>query len=169
MVRQREKGFTLLEVVIGVAIMALVVVAVAMTATTILLNYGRAAEQNVALPQVQNVGYWISRDVLTTRNVTAGDPNGFPLSLAIPVDEDANNDYSIDYSFEGNKLMRKVYDSSENLTSETLIADYIDTDNTTFNTVNATAGYHKLTVTASKDGAGTTRSYEIGQRITLID
>ena len=167
MVRQREKGFTLLEVAIGVAIMALVVVAVAMTATTILLNYGRVAEQNVALPQVQNVGFWISRDVQMASDITPGDPNGFPLSLGIPVDTDENNDYSIDYSFEGNKLERKVYDSSENLTSETLIADYIDTDNTIFSTVNATTGHYKLMVTAAKDEGGTTRSYEICQRITL--
>ena len=102
--KQREKGFTLLEVVIGMAIMGLVVVAIAATITTLLMNYGQAAEQNVALPQVQNAGYWISRDVQMSRNVTASDPDGFPLSLDIPIDTDENNDYSIIYLFEGNKL-----------------------------------------------------------------
>lgn len=165
MVKQREKGFTLLEVVIGVGIMALVVVAIAATTTTLLLNHGRAAEQNFALPQVQTAGFWISRDVQMSRNVTAGDPNGFPLSLHIPIDTDENNDYTIEYLFEGNKLKRQVYDSSENLTSETLIADYIDTDNTIFSTVNATIDLYKLTVTASRNGDGVTRSYEINQRL----
>ena len=164
--KQREKGFTLLEAVIGMAIMALVVVAIAATTTTLLMNYGQAAEQNVALPQVQNAGYWISRDVQMSRNVTAGDPEDFLLSLDIPIDTDENHDYRIEYLFEGNKLKREVYDSSENLTSETLIADYIDTDNTIFSTVNATIGLYKLTVTASRDGAGATRSYEIGQRLS---
>ncbi len=167
MVKQREKGFTLLEVVVGVAIMALVVGAIAMTTTTLLLNYDQAAEQNVVLPQVQNAGYWISRDVYATINITAGDPNGFPLTLQIPVDNDENNDYSVVYLFDGNKLKRQLYDSSENLTSETLIADYIDIANTTFSTVNATAGHYKLTVTATRDGAGVTMSYEIGQRLSL--
>ncbi len=165
--KQREKGFTLLEVVIGVAIMALVVGAVATTTTTILMNYGQAAEQNVVLPQVQSAGYWISRDVQMTRNVIPGNPSGFPLTLSIPVDADENNDYSIEYLFDGNKLKRKIYDSSQTLVSETLVADYIDTDNTTFSTVNATVGHHKLTVTAAKGGTGVTRSYEIRQRISL--
>jgi hypothetical protein len=48
-----------------------------------------------------------------------------------------------------------------------LIADYIDTDNTTFSTVDAATGHYKLTVTAAEDVAGTTRSYEIKQRISL--
>ncbi|GAH20246.1 unnamed protein product, partial [marine sediment metagenome] len=52
--KRGEKGFTLLEVLIGVAIMAIVVGAVAMTTTTLLLNEGQAAGQNTALPQVQN-------------------------------------------------------------------------------------------------------------------
>ena len=164
--KQREKGFTLLEAVVGLSIMALVVVAIAATMTTLLLNHGQAAGQNVALPQVQNASYWISRDVQMSRNVNATDPNGFPLSLDIPVDTDEDNDYSIDYLFEGNKLKRMVYDSLENLTSETLIADYIDTENTAFNTDNATIGLYKLTVSASKDGSGVTRSYEISQRLS---
>jgi hypothetical protein len=102
-----------------------------------------------------------------SRNVTAGGPNGFPLTLTIPVDTNESNDYSIKYLFDGNRLRREVYDSSGNLTTETLIADYIDTANTIFSTVNATAGYHKLTVTAAKDGGGATRSYEISQRLSL--
>ena len=165
--KQREKGFTLLEVVVGVAIMALVVGAIATTTTTILMNYGQVAEQNAVLPQVQNAGYWISRDVQVASSITAGDPNGFPLFLGIPVDTDENNNYGIEYLFDGNRLKRKVYDSSPTLVSETLVADYIDTDNTTFSTVDATAGHHKLTVTAAKGGTGVTRSYEISQRLSL--
>jgi len=166
MVKRGEKGFTLLELLIGAAIMALVVGAAATSITTILLNQGRAAGESVALPQVQNAGYWIWRDVQMASNVTPGDPNGFPLSLTIPVDDSRDNDYSIEYVFEGNKLKRRVYDSSENLTSETFIADYVDIANTTFSTINATVGYHKLTVTARRDEERVTRSYEISQRLS---
>lgn len=163
---QREKGLTLLEAAVGVAIMAVVVVAVAMATTTILMNHGQAAEQNIALSQVQNAGFWISRDVQMAENITASDPNGFPLLLDIPVDMDENNNYSIEYLFEGNGLKRRVYDSSGNLTSETFIADYIDTGNTTFIAVDPGAGRYKLTVRASPNGTGVTRSYEITQRIS---
>ena len=163
--KMTEKGFTLLEAVIAVAIMAIVVGAMATTTTTILLNHGRAAEQNTILPQVQNAGHWITHDVQTARNITAGDPNGFPLSLSIPIDTDENNDYSIIYSFNGTKLKRKLYDSTPALISETFIADYIDSDNTTFNTLNATAGLHQLTVRAVKDKSGVARIYQVSQRI----
>ena len=163
--KRREKGFTVLEALIGVAIMAIVVVAVAMTITTLLLNEGQAAGQNTALPQVQNAGYWISRDVQMARIVTLGEPGVF-LRLDIPMDNNPDNDYTIDYWFDGDKLKRQVYDSLGTLTSETFIAEYIDTSNTTFSALDADAGLYKLTVRASRDETGATRSYEISQRLS---
>ena len=159
------KGFTVLEVLIGVAIMAIVVGAVAMTITTLLMNEGQAAGQNTALPQVQNAGYWISRDVQMARNVVFDDPD-FLLSLDIPRDDNPDNDYTIDYVFDGDKLKRQVYDSLGTLTSETFIAEYIDTSNTTFSALDADAGLYKLTVRASRDETGAIRSYEISQRLS---
>ena len=161
--KRGEKGFTLLEVLIGVAIMAIVVGAVAMTTTTLLLNEGQAAGQNTALPQVQNAGYWISRDVQMARTVTLGEPGVF-LRLDIPMDNTPEHDYTIIYSFDGDKLKRQKHDSSG--TSETFIAEYIDTGNTTFSALDADAGLYKLTVRASRDETGATRSYEISQRLS---
>ncbi|MBA7641965.1 hypothetical protein ES703_49651 [subsurface metagenome] len=160
--KRGEKGFTLLEVLIGVAIMAIVVGAVAMTITTLLLNEGQAAGQNTALPQVQNAGYWISRDVQMARIVTLDEPGVF-LRLDIPMDNHPEHDYTIDYLFDGDKLKRKVNGSSP---SETFIAEYIDTSNTTFSALDADAGLYKLTVRASRDETGATRSYEISQRLS---
>jgi len=156
----------MIEVLVVIAIMAVIIGPLARATTTLLKNSEQAIEQNAVLPQVQNAGFWISRDVQMARNVTASDPSGFPLSLDIPVDTDANNDYRIDYFFDGNKLKRQVYDSLQTLVSETLIADYIDTDNTTFSTLDPDAGLYKLTVRASRDGTGVTRSYEVEQRLS---
>jgi len=165
LMKRREKGFTLLQVVIGVGIMALVALAAGSITNTLLMNHGRAAGQNAALPQVQNASHWISRDVHMARTVTPGGSNGFPLSLSIPVDDDENNDNSIEYVFDGDKLKRKLYDPVPTLISETHVADHVDTDNTLFTTLDAVAGHHKLTVTASRGGTGVTRSYEISQRL----
>lgn len=160
-----QKGFTLLEIVVGSAIMAVVVGAIAATLTTLFLNYGQAAGQNSALPNVQNAGFWITRDVQTSRNVTATAPDGFPLILKIPVDTDENNDNRAEYSFDGSRLKRELYDASNNLIAETMIADYMNTDNCSFNTVNVTLGYYRLTVSASREGETVTRIYDVGQRL----
>lgn len=165
--KQREKGFTLLEVLVGLAIAACIAVPCIMTTMTIVKNSRQAAAQNAVLPQVQNAGYWISRDVQIASAITLDGTNGFPLSLDIPTDDDPAHDYGIEYSFEGNKLMRKVYDSSQTLVSETFIADCIDTDNTTFSAVDISAGHYRLKVTALVDVAGATKIYEIKQRLSL--
>ena len=158
-----EKGFALLEVIISVTIMAIIVPAMAMVITTLLKNHEGAADQGIVLQQVQNVGYWISKDVQMAGNVLLDGPGGFPLTLDIPVDTDNSNDLSIDYLFDGNKLKRQVYDSSETLISETLIANYIDVTETIISTLGANSYY--LTVKACRDEVIAERGWEVSQRV----
>ncbi len=161
---RREKGYTLIEVIVTVAIMGIIMPAMAMTVTTLLTNPERATAQNIVLHQVQNASYWISRDVQMAKNVTLTEPSGFPLTLVIPVDTDENNDISVNYLLDGNKLKRQVYDSLDTLISETLIAEYIDVQDTRFATLSSNV--YRLTVKASKGEAAEERSYEVNQRIT---
>ena len=163
--KRGEKGFTMIELLLVVAITGVIIAPLTMATITLLTSPQRLVDQGIVLQQVQNAGYWMSRDVQMARSVNSTAPNGFPLNLGIPVDTDENNDYSIVYLFDESKLKRQVYDSGDNLTSETFIADYIDTDNTTFSTV--VIGIYRLTVRAVKDDAAVTRSYEIKQRLSL--
>lgn len=160
--RQRQKGFTLLELVVAAGILAVIAGAIMMTTVT-LLRQSDQDEAHVALQQVQNAGYWISRDVQMARNVTAPGPHGFPITISVPVDDNEANDYSIQYLFTGNKLQRHLYDSSGNLTAETFIADYIDTGNTAF--VSANVSLYRLTIRAVKDERAVTMNYEVSQRL----
>ncbi len=164
MMKRGQNGFTLIEILIVLAITSVIVGPLAMATTTLLTNPPRSADQNVVLSQVQNAGYWISRDVQMASNVTPSGPTGFPLSLSIPVDSDKNHDLRVNYLYDGNKLKREVRDSSLTLISETLIADYIDTANTEF--IDLASGRYKLTVRASRGQAALTRSYEIKQRVS---
>ena len=162
LVQRNEKGFTLIETVMVVAIMGIFMLAMTMTITNMLTKPQLATDHNVVLQQAQNAGYWISRDVQTAKNLTLNEPNGFPVTLDIPVDLDDNNDISVDYIFDGNKLKRQVYDSSHTLTAEALVAEYIDVANTTF--INVDSDIYDFTVKVSKGEIVVERYYKISQR-----
>jgi len=165
--KRGEAGFTIVELLIAVAITGAIVAALAMTVTTLIRGSRQATEQNGVLPRVQTVGYWISRDINMARDVTLGGPNGFPLSLIIPVSDNVTSDYQVDYLFDGDKLKRRQYDSSETLVAETLITDYIDTDNTKLTPLNPVAGHFELAVRAVIGNSSLTMSYDIEQRVGL--
>lgn len=166
MIRRKEKGFTLIELVVGLAIMSVIIVAMGMTITTLVTNFQGTTERSVVLRQVQNAGYSISHDVQMAENVTLDETNGFPLTLDIPVDTDENNDYSVNYLFDGNKLKRQVYDSSDTLIKETVVAEYIDVDETTFTALGSNT--YELSVRASTGEAVAERSYQVEQRLGSV-
>ena len=158
--KRGERGFTLIELLISLAIMSAIVGGVAMTTTAILTHPQRSTNQNIALQQVQNTGYWISRDVQVSKSVSFESPNGFPITLDVPVDTNPDNDYTIIYYFNGSQLVRQVDGSIE-----TIISDHIDVDSTTFAISDLNENTYELTVQATKDTATVGRSYEITQRI----
>jgi len=135
-----------------------------MTITTLVTNSQGTTERSTALRQVQNAGYSISHDVQMAETVTPDGTSGFPLTLDIPIDTDENNDYSVDYLFDGNKLKRQVYDSSHTLIKETVVAEYIDVAETTF--IDLGLNTYELTIRASTGEAVTERSYQIEQRLS---
>ena len=161
--RRREEGFTLIEVVIATAIMSVIVGAMTMATTTLMTNTPLSADHHIVLCQVQNAGYRIACDVQMAENVTFDDPSGFPLTLNIPIDTDENNDGSVVYLFDGNKLKRQFYDSSATLLAEALIAEGVVVDNTTFSIQGSSV--YELSIKASRDGVVVERSYEIVKRI----
>ena len=60
--RRNEKGFTIVELVIAVSISVLVTGAAAMSTFQVLKVTQRNNDQMTVVRQVQNAGYWISRD-----------------------------------------------------------------------------------------------------------
>jgi hypothetical protein len=119
-------------------------------------------EWNINLRQVQNAGYWISKDALMAQEVTTNKPNVF-LSLSW---SDWNGDsYIVDYVVledeDNTRLMRRLIDGSE-----FLIAQYIVRADTTCDWIGE-ENKLKVTIKASvhgDEGRYVEKTYEISPR-----
>ncbi len=164
--RQREEGFTLIEVVVVLGIAGAIGVTVLMMITTLILNSPKLDNQQIVLQQVKNAGYWMPRDINMARDVTLGGPDGFPLTIDIPIDQDVNNDYSVEYLFVGDNLKRKQRDESGSLIAETLVAQYVDTNNTVFDEI-IPDDLYELSIRVSTGGEAVTANYTMESRLAL--
>ena len=123
-----EKGFTLIELLVGIAIAAFVVGAASMTVITMMRLSPQTNNWAIALRQVQNAGYWISRDVqMAQGEITVEDENPTFLTLTVPewdaVSEEVV-DKTIDYEFaniDGEQWLVRT----DSTGGQTAIAQYI--------------------------------------------
>ena len=84
-IEKDQSGFTLVELIIAVAITSLITVGLVMTILQLWGGHARASGEMIVVRQVQNAGYWISRDAQMAQEVDP-DPEldaspGFPLTL----------------------------------------------------------------------------------------
>ena len=77
-----QKGFSLVELVIAMVIAALLVAASVAAWFQLSTVSARNSDYMAAYNQVQNAGYWFSRDAIQiTQDPTLGGDNGFPVTL----------------------------------------------------------------------------------------
>ena len=105
------------------------------------------------------------RDINMASNVTLGNPNGFPVTINIPVDQNPGNNYNVDYLLDGNILKRQQFDASANLTGETSVTRFVVTDNTTFESI--ASGLYNLTLRATLGEETVTVDYEMKSRLNI--
>jgi prepilin-type N-terminal cleavage/methylation domain-containing protein len=74
--KRGEKGFTLIEVLVVVFIMALIAGGATMTIAQVLGITKNSNDRTTAIRQVQSAGYWISRDSLMAQSVITDDDPG---------------------------------------------------------------------------------------------
>lgn len=163
--KKGEKGFTLIELLVTISIAALIVGAASAVIITMLRLTPRNNDWVVSLHQVQNAGYWISRDVLMSDNITVGTGSTF-LTMTQPQTQPPKK--IIVYQFEDmsgglKRLMRTDTDNNTTI----MIAEYIYSDNTTATyspncSENCTLTF---TITAISGNVPVTRRYETAQRV----
>lgn len=138
-----EKGFTLVQVIVSLAITVLVVLPASGAMFQILKNSGRTGDYLTAVHQVQNAGDWISRDTQMALGVSANLTLPVPVLLTLTWTEDAfgtpvyhTDNYTIENLNGGIGTIRRRHTSTAGANEQALIARYVyynpaDAGNTT--------------------------------------
>jgi len=172
--KQGEKGFSFIELIIAVTIISLVSGAAAITIFQVLRGTERNNNYMTAVSQVQNAGFFISRDTQMAQNVITDNltsPDFLLLNWTEWDDPDDPVYHTATYFFEdltdGIGKLKRSHWSSAGVNEQTLVAKHIyyapgDPDDT------SKASYQSpvLTVqlTALREETMETREYKINHR-----
>lgn len=164
--KKDQKGFTLVELLVVVAITGLITWGITMTIFQVFDINTRSTNRMAAISQLQNAGFWVSPDVQMAQNVTPGVSSGFPLTLTW-IEWGTNNTHEVIYSLvamsgELKKLQREHYRNLA-LNSTTIVAEYINPDPQKTK-CEFVGGELIFTVTATVGGESETRVYEVKPR-----
>jgi len=163
-----EKGFTLIELLVAIGIAVFVVGAASMTIITMMRLTPKANNWAIALRQVQNAGYWISRDVQTSQgNIDIYPDADTFLTLTVPEwDSDLGEvvNKEIVYQFEtlsGQRWLTRT----DSTGGQTAIAQYIS-EPIQYDPLDPDKPYTlTFTIIATSGNVPVTRQYEAMQRV----
>ena len=160
-----QRGFTLTDLIIALCITGLISLGASMSIVHIMKATSYNRNHMTVIEQVQNVGYWISRDARMAQSVELGVNLGFPLTLTWTEFGVGGYEHEIVYAIIGSGLERRVYinrDANPSATAITGIAHHVDLSETS-----CELNSNMLTLNiAAKTGIGpeeanVTRKYEI--------
>jgi prepilin-type N-terminal cleavage/methylation domain-containing protein len=154
-----ENGFTLIELLVVIPILAVIMGVMSMTIIMIMKVGAQNNDHALALSQVQNTGYWITRDVMNGQVISPQPEPG--IFLRIEWDDWDSTHHEIEYVFNDNELRRQVNGSVPG----TLVAQYIVTEDTTFVADPVLDNQYQLTVKASQGEAEVERVYRALVRV----
>ena len=118
---KNQRGVTLIELLIAVAITSVVTGSITMTMFQVYAGNARTSNHMMAVKQVQNAGYWFSRDALMAQTVIlTADADGFPLTLHWA--EWDTTTHQVTYDIVSDELKRTEG------AIEFVVADYINSD-----------------------------------------
>jgi prepilin-type N-terminal cleavage/methylation domain-containing protein len=166
LIHKGQRGFTLIELIIAIAIAALITGGISAAIMQILTINVRDSNHMIAVRQVQQAGKEVSKDTLQAQSVNATTPSqGFPLTLTW-TEWGTNQTHTVNYTLEDmsgglKKLQRKHFDSALNSTTTTIVAEYISS--ASFVKLPSAVVYD-FTVTATVGDQSETRIYEIEPR-----
>jgi len=173
--KRSERGFTLIELIVATAIVALIAGAASMATFQVITGTERSNNHMTVIRQVQNAGYWISQDALMAQSIVTGDDPETPELEFITLkwtDWENGDVHKIAYTFEDmpgglKKLKRQhlIYDADgvEIGDTMTFVAECI-VGSASFSEQD---GVWKLSIGAHSVTETETREYEVNPRANI--
>ena len=174
-----EKGFTLIEMITVVAILGVIMGVMSMTVGMIPKVSGKSNDQAVALRQVQNAGYWISRDAQRAQNIYDDvlPPDFLTFTWTEWDYEDVNGEsilhmgtYVLEDMPGGAKKLVRRHWTDDLLDEQLLISEYIDYnpgDGVSTEVISYDSPILKVRITATFGEVTVSREYEASRRPTF--
>ena len=172
--RKGERGYTLIELAVALSVIVLISGAASIAIFQIMKGTSVNNTHMTAVRQVQNAGYWLSRDARMAQSVETDNltpPNFIVFNWREWDEDDEEIFHTSTYFFEdltdGVGKLKRTHWSSAGLNNQTLIADHIyyDPDDT-----KATSQFSYQTpvltmqLTSRVENAVETREYRITHR-----
>ena len=135
-----------------------------MVFTIQVISQGKVSSNRMnATMQVENAGFWVSRDVQMSENLTLGDNAGFPMQLDWK-DIDGNH-YQVTYNMTADCIDRSLIKNADSPV-HTLIAQDVNTQASLTN-LSLSDGMLVFNVTSTSKDIDISRSYQVKQRLAL--
>jgi len=170
LIHKNQKGFTLIEVMITVAILAVIGVVIQAVIVEVIQS-NRTSNHMVAVRQVQQAGHRVSQDCIQAQNInTSNVTGGFPLTLKWTVwvgGEDYEVVYNLTPPSGGVCQLERKETVGNNTPTTGVVAQYIEPPNSTECSWNATEKVLTLSVTARVNLQTESRTYEIKPRTCI--
>lgn len=160
--KRDQRGLTLIELVIVIAITGLITTAITMTVFQVFNMNTRASNHMTAVSQVQHAGKLVSEDILEAQSVNATGSSGFPLTLTWTEVGAPGDSHTIIYTLEDGELWRSESVNGGNSTL-TRVAEYIN-DNPADTYCDWDSEVLTFKVTATVGEQSETRVYEVKPR-----
>ncbi len=163
-ITNKQKGFTLIEMIAVIAIAGLIFIAAAGTISQMFIINAQSTTRMIVVKQVESAIHWVSRDMQMAQTVKTDDPNPTVLTLTWVEWNNPENSVNVTYTLNNGDLRR-----NHSVDVETIVARHIDIESTSVDHTGGELNF-TITITATLGGlrpASETRVVEVIPRPSL--
>jgi type II secretory pathway pseudopilin PulG len=158
-----QKGYGLIEIIAGLALTGILVVGLTTFCIQTVTLSARAKNRMQAMTQVENAGYWVSRDVQMAENLTLGENAGFPLQLAWV--DTYLDEYEVTYYVTEGQMKRSLVKNDEDPVQSLVMQSINSTPSLTY--LSYADGLLTFNITSTYRNSDASRNYQIKKRLDL--